>query len=143
MAHRSLRLKPVRAALPSREPVDSRTASADLLPAVLVIGVAMGLGNLLSLQMERLGLIRPGYIGAMVVAAVIRNVDDRWHFARIRQADIDKLGKIALYLFFVMALLTLRLWELAHLALLVLIPGGAGSPLLAPLHCAFVPGDGR
>ncbi|HEY2013522.1 MAG TPA: sodium/glutamate symporter [Bryobacteraceae bacterium] len=89
----------------------------NILPLVLIMGVAMGIGNLLSLWMEHLGLILPGYIGAMVVAAVIRNLDDRYRFAHISQVQVDALGKVALYLFIVMALLTLRLWELAHLAL--------------------------
>jgi ESS family glutamate:Na+ symporter len=88
-----------------------------LLPTVIVMGIAMGIGNLLSLEMEHLGLVLPSYIGAMIVAAVIRNLDDRFNFAHISQPDVDALGKIALYLFIVMALLTLRLWELAHLAL--------------------------
>ena len=92
-----------------------------LLATVLVMGVAMGLGNLLSLGMERLGLILPGYIGAMMVAAVIRNLDDRYRFARISQAEVEMAGKIALYLFIVMALLTLRLWELSHLALPLIV----------------------
>ncbi len=92
-----------------------------LLATVLVMGVAMGLGNLLSAGMERLGLILPIYIGAMIVAAVIRNLGDRYGFLRISQPDVDALGKVALYLFIVMALVTLRLWELARLALPLLV----------------------
>jgi len=92
-------------------------AASALLPTVLVMGVAIGLGNLLSLAFERLGLILPIYIGAMIVAAVIRNLDDRLGLLRLSQLDIDALGKVALYLFIVMALVTLRLWELARLAL--------------------------
>ena len=91
--------------------------SGDLLPIVVILGVAMGVGNLLSLGMERLGLILPAYIGSMIVASILRNLDDRFHFARITQSEVDTLGRVALYLFIVMALLTLRLWELAHLAL--------------------------
>ena len=52
----------------------------------------------------------------MIAAAVIRNLDDRLRFARIAQHQVDTIGSIALYLFIVMALLTLRLWELVHLA---------------------------
>jgi ESS family glutamate:Na+ symporter len=84
---------------------------------VLAIGVCIGLGNLLSTAIERLGVILPAYIGAMIVGAILRNLDDRVGFARIAQPDIDTLGRIALYLFITMALLTLRLWEIAHLAL--------------------------
>jgi ESS family glutamate:Na+ symporter len=103
----------------------TRTASAarpsNLLTAVLVVGVCMGLGNLLSMAIERLGVILPAYIGAMIVGAILRNLDDRLRFARIAQSDIDTLGRIALYLFIAMALLTLRLWEIAHLALPMLV----------------------
>jgi ESS family glutamate:Na+ symporter len=95
--------------------------SSNLLTAVLVIGVCIGLGNLLSGAIERQGVILPAYIGAMIVGAILRNLDDRFHFARIAQPDIDTLGRIALYLFIAMALLTLRLWELAHLALPMLV----------------------
>lgn len=116
---RRYRLKPA-AAGPRRVPEKETSPvplGQTLLSTILVIGVAMGLGSVLSLGMERLGLILPAYIGAMVVAAIIRNLDDHYHFARVSQSDVDVLGKIALYLFIVMALLTLRLWELAYLAL--------------------------
>jgi glutamate:Na+ symporter, ESS family len=49
----------------------------------------------------------------MIVAAVIRNAGR----LKIAQDEIDLVGRVALYLFIVMALITLRLWELAHLAL--------------------------
>ncbi len=102
---------------PSPSDAGLRPAPQQLLATVIVMGVAMGIGNLLSLEMKHLGVLLPSYIGAMIVAAVIRNLDDRFEFARISQPDVDSLGKIALYLFIVMALLTLRLWELSHLAL--------------------------
>ena len=70
---------------------------------------------------ERMGVILPAYIGAMIVGALVRNLDDRFHFASVAQADIDILSRIALYLFITMALLTLRLWEIAHLALPMLV----------------------
>jgi ESS family glutamate:Na+ symporter len=92
-----------------------------LLSTVLVIGLAMGIGTLLSGAIERLGVILPGYIGAMIVAAVIRNLDDRYHFAGISQTEVLNCGRVSLYLFIVMALLTLKLWELAHLALPMLV----------------------
>lgn len=97
------------------------THGPDLLKSVLVMGVAMGLGALLSAGIERTGVILPGYIGAMIVAAAIRNLDDRYGFAHISQAEITTMGRVSLYLFIVMALLTLKLWELVHLALPMLV----------------------
>jgi ESS family glutamate:Na+ symporter len=58
----------------------------------------------------------PAYIGAMLVAAVIRNVDDVTGLFGLSQRTIDDIGNVALSLFLVMALMTLRLWELVGLA---------------------------
>jgi ESS family glutamate:Na+ symporter len=110
------------AAQPAGSARSARTYDpATLLSTVLAIGVAMGIGNLLSQQIESRGIRLPAYIGAMIVAAAIRNGNDRFGWIRIPQADIDTIGRVALYLFITMALLTLRLWELAHLALPLLV----------------------
>jgi ESS family glutamate:Na+ symporter len=52
----------------------------------------------------------------MLVAAVIRNLDDVTGVFRIQQRVIDDIGNVALALFIVMALMTLKLWEIANLA---------------------------
>ena len=100
---------------------EEASRAPQLLQTVLLLGIAIGLGNVLSAQMERLGLVLPGYIGAMIVAAVIRNLADRFGFVHISQAEVQSVGRIVLYLFIVMALLTLRLWELVHLALPMIV----------------------
>jgi len=94
----------------------SREAVGSLMNAGIMIAIAMGLGSLVSLGVQRTGVILPAYIGAMAVAAVMRNLDDRYRFARIGQFEVDEIGRVTLHLFIVMALVTLRLWELAHLA---------------------------
>ncbi len=57
---------------------------------LLVIGMVMGLGSVVSLGIESLGITLPAYIGAMIVAAVIRNVNDRtrW-FGLVMGRDYD------------------------------------------------------
>jgi ESS family glutamate:Na+ symporter len=95
--------------------------AASLLTAVVVIGVAMGLGNLISSSLERMGMLLPPYIGAMIVAALVRNMNDYFSFFEISQSSVDACSVISLYLFIVMAVLTLRLWELAHLVLPMII----------------------
>lgn len=96
---------------------ERQTEQSRLLNSLIAIAVAMGLGTVLSAGFEKLGLILPAYVGAMIAAAVIRNLDDWCGGARISQHHMDTIGNISLYMFIVMALLTLRLWELAHLAL--------------------------
>lgn len=94
---------------------------SDLLPAVLLIGVAMGAGSLISSCLERLGWVLPAYIGAMIAAALIRNLNDRFSWFQISQSSLNACAVVSLYLFIVMAVVTLRLWELAHLILPMIV----------------------
>jgi ESS family glutamate:Na+ symporter len=118
--------------------IGAGSADGSLLNMVLIVGMAVGLGNVLSGQIERTGLILPAYIGAMIVAAVIRNLDDRFGFARISQPGVDLVGRVALNLFIVMALVTLRLWELKNLALPMLVILAAEVALCLAMCCTIV-----
>lgn len=88
-----------------------------LLTNALALAIAMGLGTLVSGALQNAGLVLPAYIGAMICAAVLRNLDDALGWIRISQRQMDQVGHVSLDLFIVMALLTLRLWELMALAL--------------------------
>jgi len=118
---RRYKLKPSATAGAESKAVPVAAEASLLLKTVLVIGVAMGIGSLVSAGIERMGVILPAYIGAMIAGAIIRNLDDRFGFADISQREVDAVGRIALYLFIAMAMLTLRLWELAHLAIPLLV----------------------
>jgi ESS family glutamate:Na+ symporter len=98
-------------------PAGEDKESYALLKALVVILVAMWLGSIVSGRLESWGLTLPAYIGAMLVASVIRNIDDATGTVGLSQRTIDDLGNVALSLFLVLALMTLRLWELAGLAL--------------------------
>jgi ESS family glutamate:Na+ symporter len=87
-----------------------------MLLNVILVAVAMGIGSLIFAWFNSLGVTLPAYIGAMIVAAIIRNVDDRTSWFGVSERHMDTIGNIALAIFIVMALLTLRLWELVHLA---------------------------
>ena len=112
--------------MPAGEDVESYA----LLKHLVVIITAVGAGVWVSAGLQALGLTLPAYIGAMIVAAVIRNLDDVTGIVGMSQRTIDDLGTVALALFLVMALMTLRLWELA----------GVVIPLLVILFCqvAFI-----
>lgn len=82
---------------------------------VAAVAVAMGLGSVVSRGIAAAGVTLPGYIGAMIVAAAIRFWDDRGR-ARLDELVLAKAGELSLGLFIAMALLTLKLWVLAALA---------------------------
>jgi ESS family glutamate:Na+ symporter len=67
----------------------------------------------------------------MLVAAVIRNIDDVTGAIGLSQRVIDDIGTVALSLFLVLALMTLRLWELAGLALPMVVILSAQVALIA------------
>jgi ESS family glutamate:Na+ symporter len=87
-----------------------------LLKTLVIILVAMWIGSWLSRGFTAMGITLPAYIGAMLVASVIRNVDDVTGVFGLSQKLIDDLGSVALSLFLVLALMTLELWRLAGLA---------------------------
>jgi ESS family glutamate:Na+ symporter len=102
-------------------PAGEDKESYALLKALVVILAAMWLGSIVSGRLEAWGLTLPAYIGAMLVASIIRNVDDATRIVGLSQRTIDDLGNVALSLFLVLALMTLRLWELAGLALPMMV----------------------
>ncbi|HVF17009.1 MAG TPA: sodium/glutamate symporter, partial [Steroidobacteraceae bacterium] len=88
-----------------------------VLKNVVMILIAMWIGSWVSLGFANLDITLPAYIGAMLVAAVIRNIDDATGWIGLSTRIIDVIGAVALSLFLVLALMTLKLWELATLAL--------------------------
>jgi ESS family glutamate:Na+ symporter len=102
---------------PASAPPGEDKESYALLKALVVILIAMWVGSSVSAWITSVGVTLPAYIGAMLVAAIIRNVDDASSLIGLSQRTIDDLGSVALSLFLVLALMTLRLWELAGLAL--------------------------
>ncbi len=106
---------------PTQPPVGEDEGSYVLLKAVVAILIAMWIGSWVSRWLAGLGVTLPAYIGAMLVAAVIRNLDDLTGLAKIPERTVDDIGNVALSLFLVMALMTLKLWELAGLALPLLV----------------------
>lgn len=114
----------VEAAVPTgadRAPAGEDVESYGLLKALVLILVAMWAGSWLSGWFTSLGVTLPAYIGAMIVAAVIRNVDDSTRLIGASQRTIDDLGGTALSLFLVMALMTLQLWDVMGIAVPLLI----------------------
>jgi ESS family glutamate:Na+ symporter len=84
---------------------------------LVVLGLAMGIGSLVSAEIQSLGITLPAYIGAMLVASVLRNLDDVTGWLRVDVRTMEFAGNLALNIFLVVALMNLKLWELAGLAL--------------------------
>jgi len=89
--------------------------------------LVMGGGVVLSKLLAKTGITFPTYFGALILAAVVRNVigfipykeNGKWEKAD-KLLDIDRItsvGNICLSLFIGIAMISLKLWELQSLAL--------------------------
>jgi ESS family glutamate:Na+ symporter len=105
------------AAAPAGEDVEAY----GLLKHLVLMLTAVGAGVWVSAGIASIGWTLPAYIGAMILAALIRNFDDVTGLIGISQRTIDDLGSVALALFLVMALMSLRLWELAGIVVPLLV----------------------
>jgi glutamate:Na+ symporter, ESS family len=114
-------------------PAGEDVSSYALLKAVVVMLVPRWIGAWISRGITALGLTLPAYIGAMLAAAAIRNLDDLTGLLGLSQRLLDDLGNVALSLFLVLALMTLKLWELVGLAVPLAILLAAQVALIAVL----------
>ena len=85
--------------------------------AVFQLILAIGLGTIFSYFLTRTGMTFPIYIGAMIAAALFRNIGEYTGKFTIHMGEINDLGGISLSLFLGIAMITLKLWQLADLAL--------------------------
>lgn len=91
-----------------------------LMNGACLLFIAMGLGSIVSDFIQLTGLTFPSYIGAMLVAAIIRNIYD-FSGKELVEKEIETLGGLSLSFFLTMALMGLKLWELFDLALPLIV----------------------
>ncbi|MFI8479602.1 sodium/glutamate symporter [Pseudomonas sp. NPDC078700] len=86
-----------------------------LLGCILVIMVlGFWLGSALD---EHLGIVLPSYVGAMFVAVLLRNLNDRVRIIEVPDTAISTIGDVCLGIFLTMAMMSLKFWELETLGL--------------------------
>ncbi|WP_313892316.1 sodium/glutamate symporter [Psychrobacillus sp.] len=84
--------------------------------ALLTFSMAVGtyLGDLFT---NVTGFVLPSYIGSMFVAVIVRNLADRFIKGTVNMKEINLIGDVSLAIFLSMALMSIKLWEVADLAL--------------------------
>jgi len=103
-------------------PKDSDTGALDadkMLSAAIYIVIAVGIGTLISALIGK-ALTMPSYIGAMIAAAIIRNVADG-RGKPLPMDEITSLGNVSLSLFLSLAMINLKLWQLVALAVPMIV----------------------
>ncbi len=92
--------------------------SESFFTQVLLITFCMAVGTYVgTLFSEATGFVLPGYVGAMFVAVLVRNIMDKFKPEAINMKSISLIGDVTLGIFLSMALMSIKLWEIADLAL--------------------------
>ena len=91
--------------------------------ATYTLLIVMALGTMASKLLNLTGITFPTYFGALITAAIARNVIEHTKFRKsLEMEKIVSVGNICLSVFLGMAMISLKLWELQSLALpLILI----------------------
>ncbi|MCB2314030.1 sodium/glutamate symporter [Clostridium tagluense] len=104
-----------------KENTEKQLNPDNFMGATSQIFLAMGIGTIISFLLEKTGRTFPPYIGAMFAAAILRNISDSTNLYKVYEDEIDIIGGVSLSLFLSMALMGLKLWQLADLALPLIV----------------------
>ena len=93
-----------------------KLSALDVIKNVSVIIVCMAVGQMVSGWIGSLiNMSFPEYVGAMFVAVIARNLNDKLHFYTFSFSLVDGIGDVMLNLYLSLAMMTLALWELTDL----------------------------
>lgn len=94
----------------------AQLSGLDIIKNVTAIIVCMAIGTAISGQVGKLiGMSFPTYVGAMFTAVILRNLNEKVHIYNFNYSLVEGIGDVMLSLYLALALMTLKLWELAGL----------------------------
>ena len=99
--------------------------------------ITVGIGTLVSALLEKTGLDFPASVGAMVAAAILRNIADHTDKIDLKLPELSMISNISLLIFLALSMMTMKLWQLIDLSLPMLVILGA-QMLLMTLYGIFV-----
>ena len=121
----------------AQSPSQAKDLGVDsIVKSFALLIIAAGIGTYINAFFTQIGVTLPTYMGAMIVGLVIRNVCDVAH-VELPMRAIDVSGNVSLNVFLAVALMTLKLWQLAELALPIVVIL-AVQTLLMYLFASFV-----
>ena len=93
-----------------------KLSGLDVIKNVTVIVVCMAVGTVVSGWIGKLiNMSFPTYVGAMFIAVIVRNLNEKFHWYNFSFGLVDGIGDVMLNLYLGIALMSLKLWELAGL----------------------------
>ena len=93
-----------------------KLSGLDIMKNITVILLCMAIGTVVSGWIGKLiGMSFPNYVGAMFIAVILRNLNEKFHWYNFSFGLVDGIGDAMLNLYLGIALMSLKLWELAGL----------------------------
>ena len=93
-----------------------KLSDLDIIKNIVVILLCMAIGSYISTLIGKLiNMDFPSYVGAMFVAVIVRNMNEKTHTYNFNFSLVDGIGNVMLNLYLSLALMTLKLWELSGL----------------------------
>ena len=96
-------------------PTPAESTDDTIMRATILLLVSIGLGTVLVNWLKGMGITLPAYLGPMLMAAVVRNIID-WRNWTLPTRQFEVVGNVSLAFFLTMALMSMKLWELAAVA---------------------------
>ncbi|MBZ7993279.1 sodium/glutamate symporter [Campylobacter sp. RM9333] len=94
----------------------------EFLKSLFLILCIMCIGFYISSLFTKLsGYSLPSYVGAMLIAMLIRNINDIFNIFKLNQYTIDTISELSLGIFLTMAMMSLKINELSVVAMPLLI----------------------
>ena len=116
-----LELNALKESLDKERDADSIT-TPNVVKMITLILVMMVIGAMGAAKVKAVtGFDLPHYVGGMFMAIIFRNVNDAVKLVRLSPKSVDLIGDVCLGLFLTLAMMSLRIWELANLALPLMI----------------------
>jgi ESS family glutamate:Na+ symporter len=104
------------AALLTTDAADDGITAQSLINTLFVVLLCLAFGKVLARLLEGTGFILPDFVFCLLLGVVIRNAATLTGAFRMSETTVDAVGTVALSLFLVMALMTMRLLDLVNLA---------------------------
>ncbi|EST57440.1 sodium/glutamate symporter [Proteus hauseri] len=108
-----------------------------LLETIAMIAICLMAGTFLSQLLEGTVFALPTFVCVLFIGVILSNSLSMLGFYRVFDRAVSVLGNVSLSLFLAMALMSLKLWELASLAIPMLVILGVQAGVMA-LYAIFV-----
>ncbi len=116
-----LKLNELQATLDEERSQDSIT-TANVVKMITLILVMMVIGGIGAGKVKEFtGFDLPHYVGGMFMAIIFRNINDAMKVVKLSPKSVDLIGDVCLGLFLTLAMMSLKIWELANLAVPLMI----------------------